>query len=222
MTKPKWLGLPPILCSRMATGALITIWTIVVAGGLYAQAAYVQRPGAIADPPTAVPELPPSQSGRYTLVMAVHPECPCTRASLGELQRLTAKLRDSLDLAFVVYTPDLPGADWLSDFRDRMRRLGFEGEVIVDPTGEKAAAMGALTSGSVVLLDPAGAPRFWGGITSGRGHQGDNLGSDAVLAIVRDGSTETRTTPVYGCPITTPLSPARPTDATPACCEETP
>ena len=45
--------------------------------------------------------------------------------------------------------------------------------------------MGATTSGHVLLYDAGGVLRFAGGITDGRGHEGDNAGLDAALALLR-------------------------------------
>jgi len=204
MTKPERLGLPPICFSRLATSTLIALWSVAVASGLYLQAAYVQSEGDVAAPPAAIPASLRADPDRFTLVMAIHPKCPCTRASLGELQRLRAKLGDRIALAYVVYAPVERADEWMPAFAARLTRLGLEGRVIHDATGEIAAGMGCRTSGSVVLYDPREGARFWGGITAARGHHGDNLGSDAILAIVREGAADTFTSPVYGCSITDP------------------
>ena len=193
MTKPAWLGMPPICFSRLATSTLIALWSVAVASGLYLQAAYVQSDGGLGAPPSATPASLTLDPDRYSLVMAVHPECPCTRASLGELQRLRAKLGDRLALSYLVFAPGAHADTWLPAFERRLTRLGLEGRVIADPDGAIAAGLGCRTSGSVVMYAPDGTARFWGGITAARGHHGDNLGSDAVLAVVRDGSQETFT-----------------------------
>lgn len=206
-TKPSRFGLP-ICSSPLAASGLIALWIVAVSGALYAQAAYVQTNGDLAPPPSATPASLRLDPARHTLVMAIHPKCPCTRASLGELQRLQRKLGDRLALAFLIYTPPAHAQTWVPDMAENLGALGLDGTILPDPDGALAASLGCQTSGSVVLYDPSGDARFWGGITSGRGHRGDNLGSDAVLAIVRDTNTTTRTTPVYGCPLSTPDDPA--------------
>jgi hypothetical protein len=40
---------------------------------------------------------------------------------------------------------------------------------------------------------------FAGGITSSRGHQGDNAGLDRVLSLVRGGKAERSESSVFGC-----------------------
>jgi hypothetical protein len=49
------------------------------------------------------------------------------------------------------------------------------------------------------VYDTTGILEFHGGITDGRGHEGDNDGMLAVLAIGRDEKSPVSKTPVYGC-----------------------
>jgi hypothetical protein len=50
-----------------------------------------------------------------------------------------------------------------------------------------------------MVYDRSGALRFSGGITDGRGHEGDNAGLFSVLDLVRSGKSAVAATPVYGC-----------------------
>jgi hypothetical protein len=68
-----------------------------------------------------------------------------------------------------------------------------------DPGGALAGSFAASTSGAVVVYSPDGRLRFAGGITGSRGHEGDNAGADAVLALVNGDAPRTQTTPVFGC-----------------------
>lgn len=72
-----------------------------------------------------------------------------------------------------------------------VRVLRDEGEV-------EAARFGVATSGQVLLYDPAGALRFAGGITAGRGHEGDNA-NRAALEAVLGGRVAGADAPVFGC-----------------------
>src|SRR4029077_7831910 len=80
--------------------------------------------------------------------------------------------------------------------------------VMEDANGADSMALGATTSGAVALYDAGGTLRFTGGITDGRGHEGDNEGLDAVLSVLRDetsrAATATMSTPVFGCPLRGP------------------
>jgi hypothetical protein len=50
-----------------------------------------------------------------------------------------------------------------------------------------------------VLYDARGQLVFRGGITSARGHAGDNYGADAVAEFVNTGVRSRSLTPVFGC-----------------------
>jgi hypothetical protein len=71
--------------------------------------------------------------------------------------------------------------------------------VIPDPDGRTAREFGAVTSGQAMLYDPDGRLLFSGGMTSGRGHEGDNFGAQAILAHLLGNSNGIETAPVFGC-----------------------
>ncbi|MAY74711.1 MAG: RedB [Phycisphaerae bacterium] len=179
----------------------VVAWAVIVVGGFAALALYTHTGGQVSPPPTAERVPIELESDAFTLVMAIHPKCSCTDASLYELQRLARDLHDRVAFRFLVYVPSDAGDDWIIGAHRDIATTGVPGAVIDDPRGELASSMGMLTSGSVALFDPDGEPRFWGGITRSRGHAGDNLGSDAIRAIVRGDESETMTTTVYGCEI---------------------
>ena len=62
----------------------------------------------------------------------------------------------------------------------------------------RARRYGAATSGYAVLYAPDGRLAFAGGITAGRGHEGDNAGEDAILDAINSG-------PAGGCPTRMPV-----------------
>jgi hypothetical protein len=72
-------------------------------------------------------------------------------------------------------------------------------DVSVDEGGKQAKALGAAASGDVSVFDSAGRLEFKGGITDGRGHEGDNEGLFAILALLDGQPVQVRRTPVYGC-----------------------
>jgi hypothetical protein len=72
--------------------------------------------------------------------------------------------------------------------------------------GQKPIAFGAATSGEALLYGPDGRLEFAGGITSSRGHEGDNPGADRIVSLVTTGSAELATAPVFGCPLNTPAA----------------
>ncbi len=79
--------------------------------------------------------------------------------------------------------------------------------VVVDPEGEEAARFGSATSGDVLVFNPSGQIVFRGGVTRGRGIEGECASSRKLMGILRRDPASVRGTPpscrslVYGCPI---------------------
>lgn len=72
--------------------------------------------------------------------------------------------------------------------------------VRADTDGAEARRFGARTSRHVVLYDSAGGVLFRGGITSLRGHAGDNAGATAIIALLKGERANAAESPVFGCP----------------------
>lgn len=191
---------------RYGIGLAIAAWGLLVGAGFAALAAYSLSPGP-AGAPAPLDQTPlASDDGPHgwRLVMAVHPKCPCTAASLSELERLLAKAGPDLSCTVLAYTPSGAPSDWrergVLGAATRLPRA----EIVADTDGAVAASLGIETSGGVVLYDAHGQPRFHGGVTIARGHEGDNLGVDSVLALVRGETPPRESTSVYGCRIQSP------------------
>jgi hypothetical protein len=136
--------------------------------------------------------------------MLAHPNCPCTRASLAELEILLAKLQGKLS-AFVVFSK--PEAGMAEVQRSELWKKAAampDVSVVYDGQGVETRKFGGQVSGQTMLYDPAGRLVFSGGITSARGHQGDNTGMDAVISLVRGDAGAPGRTPVFGCSLHNP------------------
>lgn len=139
-------------------------------------------------------------SVRPTLVMFAHPKCPCTRASLGELNRLLAKCDQRLAAHVFFLKPEGQTDDWVkSDLWHSVANI--PGLVLhEDAGGHEAEHFGAQTSGHVVLYDSHGLLLFKGGITAARGHAGDNAGESLIRSLLSgEDSSPGKQTPVFGC-----------------------
>lgn len=204
------------LGGRLPTVVSATLWAAAVAAGFGVLLDFDTRPGDAGDPPATWPEdtsiaRPP---GTFELLMILHPHCPCSRASLTELERIAARGRGRLYVSVLLYAPAQAGEGW-SDTDSRRRAEAIPGaEVILDATGAEQRRFGLRTSGHVLLYDAAGALRFSGGITAARGHEGDSMGAAAILSLVSAASPAAtaafepgarraafRTAPVFGCPL---------------------
>ncbi len=69
------------------------VWLAAVISGLAVVWAYENRPGAAATAPARWPadSALTAAADRPTLVFLAHPQCTCTRASLGELAQVLAR-----------------------------------------------------------------------------------------------------------------------------------
>lgn len=170
----------------------LSAWLVGVAFGVREIAAYSITPGDRAEAPATWPagSTLSRAHDQATVVMFVHPECPCSRASLAELAEIAAAHRAAFRIV-------LAGAGDAWDAAGRVRGA----ERILDPLEREAERFGARTSGHVVVYDVAGTLRYSGGITSARGHHGDNVGRRKVEAIVAGDGERDTTHPVFGCPL---------------------
>jgi len=188
-------------------------WLALAAAGFLVLARYASTPGG-SDPAVArrwpdASRLDPPAS-RPVLVLFLHPECPCSRATVEGLARVIARAPDAYD-ASALFVPPATAAG-TSGLREAAARIpGLR--LLEDPGGAEAAHFGARTSGTVAVYGVDGGRLFFGGITAARAHEGDSDGSGALLALAR-GATPARTeTPVYGCGLAGPVQAAVPTPA---------
>jgi hypothetical protein len=73
--------------------------------------------------------------------------------------------------------------------------------VVVDDEGVESGRFHAATSGQTMLYDKEGRLLFSGGMTSARGHAGDNAGRAAIASLLVKDEAQQSTTPVFGCPL---------------------
>jgi len=202
------LTLSAARCLLVAGAAL---WLVGIGYGVNQLRHFESTPGVSGITPDVWPatsSLRP-QSGRSTLIMMVHPQCSCTRASLSELNAIMSQAKGQIS-AFVLFirpTGMEQGWEKSPTWSQAERIPGVS--VQLDPKGAESTRFGALTSGHTVLYDPGGQLLFSGGITSARGHAGENMGSELILAQLAR-KTNPQTHAVFGCALTdSPLSAQR-------------
>lgn len=177
-------------------------WLTLTGFGGWQLSAYSFTPG----PQGVAPVLWPAaavnarEPGAFTVVVALHPECPCSQATLEELDSIVAQSGGRLHpLVLLVELPGLPPAED-SALWQRARRIA-DVRLVKDRDGAEARRFGARTSGETRLYGPDGRLLFHGGITAARGHVGDNPGQAAIAGLLlHPGTTEPpRSSPVFGC-----------------------
>jgi hypothetical protein len=180
---------------------LLLGWCLLVAVGLCAMAVYELTPGAGVNFHTHWPvgTTISRASDHPTLVMFVHPCCPCSLASLTELSSLAERCHDRLRVRIVFVRP--AGLDRRAHCSQLWKKAEevSHATIVIDSNGKEAARFGVFTSGESLLYAPDGRLLFCGGLTPARGHAGNNLGTEAVLSLIATGQVERTRTAVFGC-----------------------
>jgi hypothetical protein len=177
------------------------LWLVVVGIGLYKLWHYENDPGITADAPALWPVSSQSRPtpGHATLVLFAHPQCPCTRASVGELALIMARCQTHLTAYVLFFKPKEFPADWEKTDLWYSAAAIPGVKVIQDEDGMEARRFHAATSGQTLLYDAEGHLLFSGGITASRGHSGDNAGRSAIVSLLTEGIAEQTETFTYGC-----------------------
>jgi len=188
------------------TALLGVLWAGIAVTGGHALLKYENSPGTVGKVASSWPPDSPVQLANDcpTLVMAAHPQCPCTRASVAELAQLMARVRGKVHAYVLFYSPRESGDDWENtDLRRTAAQIPGV-TVLSDIDGAEAQRLGAETSGHTFLFDPTGRLLFNGGITASRGHSGDNAGESAILALINTHTSKRSQTFVFGCSLKNP------------------
>lgn len=178
-------------------------WAIAVSGASILVWRYKSEPGEQGQPPPSWPAASRIDRAhkRTTVVVFVHPRCPCTSATLAELRRLSADL-GRVSPRIVFFVP--PGVD--SSWREGghwSAARDIPGTIVTaDDDGAEARIFGAHASGYTVAYAADGMLLFSGGITTARGHVGES--PVATRSILGGTSGPPASTPVFGCSLRDP------------------
>jgi hypothetical protein len=180
----------------------LAVWGAVIAAGFLALEAYANSRGArgrsLADWPRKC--VIPIDGTHPTLLIFLHPLCPCSSASIDELKEIAGRCGDRVRLNAVVLCTDSLEREGEGAIERSLTNVP-DIQIWPDIGGALARRFGVLTSGHVLLYGPSGHLIFSGGITSSRAHRGDNLGRSAVLSAILADPSDRGSTPVFGCPL---------------------
>ncbi len=183
------------------TAVLAAVWLVVVLTGSLLMAQYSQTAGAAGEAPVQWPaaSVVLRDSTRAQLVMFLHPRCPCSRASISELEQIVAHCQGKFSAQVLFIQPEGVAEDWVKTDLWHAAAAIPGVKVGIDYEGQEARRFQAITSGQTLLYAAAGGLMFQGGITLARGHAGDNPGRDAIESLLNQTTTHSLSTPVFGC-----------------------
>jgi hypothetical protein len=186
---------------------LTIIWMLALGVGFYILLEYGATPGEAGRRVTAWPadSRIVHDPSRANLVLAVHPHCPCSRATIDALAEVMNRCQGRA-MAHVLFFRSADLAEGWERTALWHAATTIPGvTTIVDENGLEASRFGAETSGHVVLFSVSGELLFGGGITVSRGHQGSNLGLESLISCLTHGSHDRTPWPVFGCPLHDPV-----------------
>jgi hypothetical protein len=182
-------------------GFLLVVWIVSVGKGFRVLSNYANAPGVNVVRLQNWPQNTKLKltSHQPTILFFAHPKCPCTKASLGELDILLAKIGGKAKTYVLFIQPkEWTDQDMQTDLV--LKASSMPGvKVVRDLAGEEARRFGVRVSGHVIVFDPSGRMVFNGGVTGARGHAGDNAGRSAVVDYFQTGVVKVAKTKVFGC-----------------------
>lgn len=195
--------------SRRGTALIVAataVWLATVSYGFASLWKYKLTAGATATAPETWPsgsQLVRSPDGA-TLIMLAHPRCPCTRASLRELDIAMNGARGRARAYVLFLKPSTTDENWAATDTWRAAARIPSTTVLLDVDGVQAARFGSTTSGHTLLYGYDGQLMFSGGLTFARGHEGESEGRAALVSLLRTGHSDRTMSAVFGCALQDP------------------
>ena len=178
------------------------IWLIAVGTAILLITRYSSFPGNPGHPPSRWPGGSLARSRDLpTLLLFLHPHCPCSRATLSELEVLLVQGNGLLKTLILFTRPPGTPDEWSATDLWRTAHRIPGATIVEDKAATEARRFNVETSGTALLYSPSGELLFHGGLTRARGHSGDNAGRDALLALARGTLRKSAHNPVFGCPL---------------------
>jgi hypothetical protein len=179
----------------LAGTALVAAWIAALAYGSHVMMTYDTTAGRSAK---RAPAVSSSKVRAWTCVMVVHPDCPCTRASLSALREIVARYNERVEFRIVMVseTPRLDSPNFEAACKIPEAAVSWI-------TPQRADELyDSYTSGQAFILDRNGDVAFSGGITPGRGTDKPEFALQLFESVLA-GKPVRKSSPVYGCELQT-------------------
>src|SRR5262249_1176574 len=152
------------------------LWSVMVVWGFGTLLRYSTEPGSNAEAPANWPSGTIPFPKRRALLAFLHPQCPCSRATVNELARIMVRANGEVTAMVFFFAPSSEPGNWSkTDLWQQAKSIPGV-QVLDDIDGVAASRFGATTSGQVLFYEQDSRRVFSGGITPYRGHSGDNDG----------------------------------------------
>ncbi|MCG3127772.1 MAG: hypothetical protein CHACPFDD_02644 [Phycisphaerae bacterium] len=182
--------------------ALVVVWLAAIVAARVMAARYERTPGPGAAPCAWPNDVSLQRSATHlTLLVFVHPRCPCTRATIETLDRVLRTCGDTVQTFVIACDPSRRDPDWRAAALLAAAAALPSCTVMHDSDAAVTRAFGAKTSGLVALYSPAGHVLYWGGMTEARGMSGQGVGAEVLRRAIA-GERVTIPRPVFGCSLT--------------------
>jgi hypothetical protein len=189
--------------TKFLIGLSIPLWLMTFAFLYWPMMDYENKPGELAQTTIDFPMRSRLKTDidKNTIVVFFHPQCPCSQATLAELEVLMTRYGKKATTYALFLKPEGVSDQWVktSLFKDASAIEGVT--TIIDDNGTEARLFGSKTSGQLLVYDRTRHLVYSGGITEKRGHIGDNDGLDTALASLSCKQSNVGSKTVYGCPL---------------------
>ncbi|MBW7927116.1 MAG: hypothetical protein H3C58_03300 [Fimbriimonadaceae bacterium] len=145
--------------------------------------------------PIQQPGVREADPGRWTLIMIVHPDCPCTKASLRNLAAILDATRLPVRAEIVGAMP--PGYEGPKKNLAMARGI-VKSELVIMDADRALQTYGARTSGHLFVYDPDQDLVYSGGLTPARGAEDAMSSMRWFKALVHQGAIAS-SAPTFGC-----------------------
>lgn len=196
---------PNLLTGLMRQLSYSAIWLLLIGFGFVVLLSYQTTEGEYLTAPQSWPAASTLQRCKTgnTVLLFLHPKCPCSIATLNKLEHLLSHHREALAYAIFV-KPQGTDSSWQKTGLTEQAKKITNLIMIDDSNQAEMSSFKAATSGLVLNYDSQGNLNFAGGITPGRGHEGDSQGADLldqVLSSKISPKLAVLHSNVYGCPL---------------------
>lgn len=149
-------------------------------------------------PPPPPPKAAFVDRHHLSVVVALHPGCACSSATIGELARIYHRVPEEIQITALILKHGTDDVSWTRP-NDLATLANVKARILIDTNGLLARRLGMAVSGQLHIYSPNGKLLYNGGITRGSGEIGDNLGEQSVMEIIHGSLARSESYPAYGC-----------------------